>query len=251
MHTSHFRMEALRAKRPGTTIGSSSSSHDRVCEHPANDLRMPAIDALASRGVLLERHYVNMACTPTRSSLLTSRYQIHTGLQHGVIGECQPSALPLDAGPTIAEAFKAIGFATAMYGKWHLGHHREEFTPWRRGFDEFVGFLQSAEDHNNHTIHDFCPADAKEGPGWACGAHTGRKCLRETNCSFGLDLRRYPPVNASWGTADLSAERDEYSTNLYSRLAVARLEAHAAAGATVPGLFLYYAPNAVHIPLQV
>ena len=92
-----------------------------------------------------------------RSSLLTSRYQIHTGLQHSVIGECQPLALEPDAGPTVAEAFKQLGYDTAMYGKWHLGYYREAVCPWRRGFDEFVGFLSSAEDHFNHSIIGTCP----------------------------------------------------------------------------------------------
>ena len=90
------------------------SYHNRL---NADDLQMPTIDSLASTGVILENHYVNMACSPTRSSLLTARYQIHTGLQHGVIGECQPNALLPDAGPTVAEAFKQLGYSTAMYGK--------------------------------------------------------------------------------------------------------------------------------------
>ena len=90
------------------------SYHNRL---NANDLHMPAIDYLASTGVILENHYVNMACSPTRSSLLTSRYQIHTGLQHGIIQNSQKSCLPPKFG-TMADAFKSGGYRTAMVGKW-------------------------------------------------------------------------------------------------------------------------------------
>eukprot|EP00729_Bicosta_minor_P030136 gene30136-6801_t len=58
-------------------------------------LRTPNLDALASAGVKLESYYVQPICTPTRSQLLSGRYQIHTGLQHGVIHPMEPYGLPV------------------------------------------------------------------------------------------------------------------------------------------------------------
>ena len=83
--------------------------------HNVNDIRTPMMDSLAAQGVILDQYYVNMACSPTRSSLLSGRYQIHTGLQHGVIGECQPNALPTDH-ITVAKALQLEGYQTAMVG---------------------------------------------------------------------------------------------------------------------------------------
>eukprot|EP00038_Savillea_parva_P019001 m.26108 g.26108 ORF g.26108 m.26108 type:complete len:616 (+) comp4292_c0_seq1:218-2065(+) len=229
------------------------------------DIHTPTMDALAANGVVLDSYYVNMACTPTRSSFLSGRYQIHTGLQHGVIGECQPNALPTNA-TTIAEALKQLGYTTVMFGKWHLGYHEERFTPWRRGFDTFVGFLNSAEDQFNHTIIRACPWDVNHTAGfaWQCGAHMGRQCLQDTQCDFGLDLR-----TGNNGAPDLGSDREEYSTMLYTRQAVATIESHGHGLATDVNtgdaghnsdsrvdtdsstpLFVYLSYSAVHIPLE-
>ena len=53
--------------------------------HFDNNILTPNLDKIASEGVKLEKYYVQPVCTPTRSQLLSGRYQIHTGLQHGVM----------------------------------------------------------------------------------------------------------------------------------------------------------------------
>lgn len=59
--------------------------------HADNKLKTPSLDGLSStRAVRLENYYTQHICTPTRSQLLSGRYQIHTGLQHGVILPKQP-----------------------------------------------------------------------------------------------------------------------------------------------------------------
>ena len=87
-----------------------------------NAIRTPHLDDLAQgahgHGVLLESAYSQPICSPTRSQLLTGRYQIHTGLQHGVIWPAQPNGLPTNE-TTVAERLRAVGYTTAAVGKWH------------------------------------------------------------------------------------------------------------------------------------
>ena len=68
----------------------------------------------------------------------TISWQIHTGLQHGIIWAAQPNGLPLEL-PTIADKLREVGYATHAVGKWHLGFYKEAYTPLHRGFDSYYG----------------------------------------------------------------------------------------------------------------
>nr|XP_006817134.1 PREDICTED: arylsulfatase B-like [Saccoglossus kowalevskii] len=114
-------------------------------------MKTPYIDALAAEGVTLENYYMPSLCTPSRSVLLTGRYEIHTGLQHGTILMMQPLCLPLDE-ITLPQKLKEEGYDTHMVGKWHLGFYRKECLPNNRGFDSFLGFYQAMGDHFYHNI---------------------------------------------------------------------------------------------------
>ncbi|XP_048590720.1 arylsulfatase B [Nematostella vectensis] len=117
--------------------------------HNITDLKTPNIDRLAAQGTILENYYVQPICSPTRSALLSGRYPIHTGLQHGVIKPTEPYGLPLDF-TLLPKKLKQAGYATHMVGKWHLGFFEWEYTPLYRGFDTFYGFYNGAEDHFTH-----------------------------------------------------------------------------------------------------
>jgi arylsulfatase A-like enzyme len=80
-------------------------------------LKTPVLDDLVQQGVKLDDYYVQHICTPTRQALMSGRYQIHTGLQHGIIQNSQKSCLPPKFG-TMADAFKSAAFSTHMIGKW-------------------------------------------------------------------------------------------------------------------------------------
>lgn len=96
----------------------------------------PNIDRLASEGLRLTQFLVEPACTPSRAALMTGQYSIRNGLSL-VILPGTTNTLPGKAF-TMGQLFKNAGYATAIYGKWHLGIAPESL-PTAHGFDEFYG----------------------------------------------------------------------------------------------------------------
>jgi len=102
----------------------------------------PTIDRMAAEGVLLTDYYAPAnICSPSRAGLLTGRYPVRTGLGFEVIMQQDDRGLPLSE-PTIAKALKPA-YASALFGKWHLGHRGEAWPPTRHGFDTFFGIPYS------------------------------------------------------------------------------------------------------------
>lgn len=101
----------------------------------------PNLDRMASEGMRFTDFYVAAAvCTPSRAALLTGCYPQRVGLPH-VLGPKATIGINSEE-QTIAEILKPLGYATACYGKWHLGHH-PQFLPTRHGFDEYFGLPYS------------------------------------------------------------------------------------------------------------
>ncbi len=101
----------------------------------------PRIDQMAREGLTLTQFLVEPACTPSRAALMTGQYSIRTGLSLVII----PGAgggLPANA-PTMSQMFKSQGYATAIFGKWHLGREPQAL-PMAHGFDEFYGIPPDA-----------------------------------------------------------------------------------------------------------
>ena len=100
--------------------------------------RTPNIDSLAQEGALFTDHYGQPSCTAGRAAFITGQMPVRTGLTTiGIPG----STLGLQKeDPTLAEVLKSQGYATAQFGKNHLGD-RNEFLPTVHGFDEFMGNL--------------------------------------------------------------------------------------------------------------
>ncbi len=100
----------------------------------------PNIDSIAAQGIRLDNFNVEFSCTVSRAALLTGRYAIRSGAT-------QPTGITLWE-ETLAEALRSAGYATALFGKWHLGganwiDHR---TPIDQGFDEWYGIPNTSNE---------------------------------------------------------------------------------------------------------
>lgn len=99
-----------------------------------NQVRTPHIDSIAKSGVTIDRFYVCPVCSPTRAEFLTGRYHPRGGVRGVSTGQ---ERLDLNE-RTIADAFKAAGYKTGAFGKWHNGS-QWPYHPMARGFDEYFG----------------------------------------------------------------------------------------------------------------
>lgn len=95
----------------------------------------PSIDSLAADGVLFRNTWANPMCSPSRASLYTGRHAFRHGLLHPAGSHLSQSE------ETIAEILQTAGYATAMFGKWHLGTNTGHTTPADQGYDYFSGAL--------------------------------------------------------------------------------------------------------------
>jgi arylsulfatase A len=121
----------------------------------AEGYETPNIDRMAAEGVRFTDFYAAAAsCTPSRAALLTGCYPQRVGLPH-VIGPSARIGISAEE-QTIAEVLKPLGYATACYGKWHLGHH-PEFLPPRHGFDEYFGLPYSNDMWPHHPTSSSYP----------------------------------------------------------------------------------------------
>ncbi len=98
-------------------------------------LATPHIDSIAQTGAHFDRFYVEPVCSPTRAELLTGRYHRRTGVYGVSTGQ---ERMNLDE-HTFAESFKAAGYVTGIFGKWHNGS-QWPYHPLARGFDTFWGY---------------------------------------------------------------------------------------------------------------
>lgn len=112
-------------------------------------IKTPHIDKLAAAGAVLDAHYVQPVCSPTRAGFMTGRYPMRHGLQVGVVRPWAQYGLPPDE-RTLPQALKEAGYTTAICGKWHLGHFAPEYLPTKRGFDHQYGHYNGALDYNTH-----------------------------------------------------------------------------------------------------
>jgi len=120
--------------------------NDLACYGAKNPgIKTPNIDRLAENGIRFTNYLSGCnVCSPSRAAVLTGRYPQRNGMP--VCSNDQKKLWPVwydtvglpQSEITIAELLKPLGYATAAFGKWHLGDP-DRFAPWNQGFDEYVG----------------------------------------------------------------------------------------------------------------
>ena len=114
--------------------------------------RTPHLDQLAREGLRFTDFHANgPMCSPTRAALLTGQYQHRFGreFETALSAQARPRpGLPVDV-TTLPQVLRDAGYATGMFGKWHLGYEPPHL-PTQHGFDEFRGLLTGDGDHHSH-----------------------------------------------------------------------------------------------------
>lgn len=189
----------------------------------ASDYQTPNIDRLATEGARFTNFYASQAvCSASRSSLLTGCYAERVGIQGALTSSSNVGINPDET--LIPEMLKEKGYATGIFGKWHLGHHKE-FLPLQHGFDEYVGLPYS---------NDMWPVGYDGVPLDGIGK-------RKSN---------YPPLTLFDGNdvVDTIANLDDQAelTTIYTEKAVQFIENH-----KEEPFFLYLPHSMVHVPIAV
>ncbi|MFT7160657.1 MAG: arylsulfatase A-like enzyme [Bacteroidia bacterium] len=114
-------------------IMTDDQGYGDIAAHGNPYIETPNMDKLHDKSVRLENFHVSPTCSPTRASLITGKYNHRVGVWHTVIGRERIRSTEV----TMADVFKENGYATGMFGKWHLGDDYP-FRPSDRGFDQSV-----------------------------------------------------------------------------------------------------------------
>jgi arylsulfatase A len=156
---------SLDAQRPNTEAAARPNvvliiaddlGYGDLGSYGASDVRTPNLDKLAREGVRLTDAYANGAvCTPTRAALMSGRYQQRVGIEWVLGGADRDRGLPV-TGTSLPALLQKSGYATGLFGKWHLGF-TPAFGPNAHGFDEFFGFLGGGVDYWTHRGGDGQP----------------------------------------------------------------------------------------------
>jgi arylsulfatase len=124
-----------------------------ISAHGNPVLKTPNLDKLRSQALRFTDFHVSPTCSPTRSALMTGRHEFKNGITHTIL---ERERLTLKA-TTIAQVLQSAGYATGIFGKWHLGDEAE-YQPGRRGFDEV--FI-----HGGGGIGQIYPGSCGDAPG--------------------------------------------------------------------------------------
>ena len=175
----------------------------------------PHLERMASNGMRFTDFYVAAAfCSPSRAALLTGKYPQRVGIYRGLNPQTDIGLPPGEV--TLAEMLRSEGYATACFGKWHLGH-LERHLPPNHGFDEYFGIPYSNDMTPDSTINPNPYA------------------------------RRHPPLPLVDGVMTVETEPDQrYLTRRYTERAVDFIER----SGDQP-FFLYLPYAAPHVPLFV
>lgn len=132
----HSPGQQKRTNQPNVLIIlSDDQGYGDLSLHGNPDIHTPVLDKFARESARFDRFYVSPLCAPTRASLLTGRYHLRTG----TVSVSQGLEIMQSSEVTMGEVFKANGYKTGLFGKWHNGQHMPNH-PMGQGFEEFFGF---------------------------------------------------------------------------------------------------------------
>jgi arylsulfatase len=182
----------------------------------------PNLDKMAAEGMRFTNFYsAQPVCSASRAGLLTGCYPNRIGISGALFPNDSVGINPNET--TIAEMLKQKGYATAVFGKWHLGHHKE-FLPLQNGFDEYVGIPYS------NDMWPLSNTGEKLPPGNARNTYPDLPVMQSNDILFTIK---------SW------KEQDTLTT-LYTEKAVDFINRNAK-----NPFFLYVPHTMAHIPLGV
>ena len=115
-------------------------------------IHTPNLDRLAAGGVrFTDFHASGPVCSPTRAGLMTGRYQQRCGITEVITAAgSRQNGLDPSTQVTFAAQLKQAGYATGIFGKWHLGY-QPKFNPDKHGFDRFRGYVSGNVDYFSHV----------------------------------------------------------------------------------------------------
>ncbi|MGE9296203.1 MAG: sulfatase-like hydrolase/transferase, partial [Puniceicoccales bacterium] len=131
--------ETSNASRPNVVlIFTDDQGYGDLGCYGHDTIQTPNIDRLAQEGLRLTDFYAGQnVCTPSRAALMTGSYPRRVGMHQGVVFPYHRYGLNPEE-TTIADTLKSVGYATAIFGKWHLGS-QPGLYPTDNGFDEWLG----------------------------------------------------------------------------------------------------------------
>jgi arylsulfatase A-like enzyme len=210
--TSCQRKKAFQGRPNVVIIFTDDQGYADVGCFGAEGFQTPNLDRMAEEGIRFTDFYVAApSCTPSRAALMTGCYPQRVSMPHVILDKAKIGINEDEF--TMAELFKQQGYDTAMFGKWHLGHH-PEFLPVRHGFDTFFGLPYSNDIwpfHPQSERYDFTDLPLIEGE----------------------EILEYNPDQTKL-------------TTWYTERAVSFIDEHKDSS-----FFLYVAHNMPHVPLYV
>ncbi len=193
----------------------------------AKGFKTPNIDKLAEKGMKFTNFYASQAvCSASRASLLTGCYSNRVGIKAALMPWAKEGLHPNET--TIAELVKQKDYATAIFGKWHLGHHKQHL-PLQHGFDEYLGLPYS---------NDMWPVEYDGKPVDKTKPHPK---------PWKLKYAQLPLIDGNHKTAEIRTLEDQATlTTMYTNRATQFIDKNK------DKPFLLYLPHSMpHVPLAV
>nr|WKN37277.1 sulfatase-like hydrolase/transferase [Tunicatimonas sp. TK19036] len=148
--TDHTENEPEGSKPNVVLIMADDLGYADLSSYGSTSIQTPHIDQLARQGMKLTNYHSNgVVCSPTRASLMTGLYPQEVGIEGVITAKSHRDTGMSPDQYTLAELFKAAGYRTALFGKWHLGY-KPALGPVVQGFDVFRGFVSGNIDYQSH-----------------------------------------------------------------------------------------------------